>query len=655
MLATAERLAGLGALELQLPSGTLRISAGLGRVLGVAGRRLSLAELLELVHPSDRALVSEAIDDCRRDGHGACELRLVRADGSQRILSLRLEMARGESPTLVRGAALDVTDERASDRERLAAEEIFRHGFDSSPVGMALSEAAVRGRCLRVNDAMCELLGRRRDELLGRSLMELATHPADRPRLRRARAGMLRGGRPFRSEHRYLRADGSVAWGLLHVAPMLRADGSVHMFYSQLIDITERKEREAQLERTVADATWLGRVRDALDEHRLLLYSQPIVDLQTGETVQNELLLRLRERDGTIVGPREFLPVVERYGLIAEIDRWVLRQAVRSAAAGIPTELNLSARSISDPSVIDELAFELQRTGADPSLVVVEVTETALMDQTEAGSRFARALHALGCGLALDDFGTGFSSLSYLKRLPADYLKIDAEFVRELASSETDARVIRGVVWLAREFGQTTIAEGVEDARTMVLLRELGVDRAQGYLLGHPEPRAQPPADDAAPGPLTGDRSRPPGGSRRRSQARGGRAHTRPGARAEVVRAAFAAFAARDLPGMLSRCHDDVVLRPSVAARAVARAEPYVGHAGLRAYLQDVACAWEQFELRMPTFRETGSSVIGFGRTEARPRGGRAGADSVSADVVWIARVEDGLIRAIEVFEGAAG
>jgi EAL domain-containing protein (putative c-di-GMP-specific phosphodiesterase class I) len=275
---------------------------------------------------------------------------------------------------------------------------------------------------------------------------------------------------------------------MLHVAPVHAADGKVRALFSQVIDISERKQREALFDQSVKDAVWLGRIRGAIDDDRLVLYAQPIVDLVTGETVQQELLLRMRGEDGSIIAPGDFLPVAERYGLISEIDRWVIRQAVALAAKGEPTEFNLSAASIGDPDVLRELASAIQETGADPSLLVVEVTETAVMNELEAGRRFAEQLAALGCQLALDDFGTGFATLSYLKQIPAQRLKIDVEFVRDLTQSETDERLIRGIIGIAREFDQTTIAEGIEDQATLVRLRELGVHLGQGYLLGRPEP-----------------------------------------------------------------------------------------------------------------------------------------------------------------------
>jgi len=498
-LREAERMVGVGSWELEVMSGELTFSPGLAQILGLTDvQQLHSESHLQLVHPDDRERVAGLGEECVRAGSATCEYRVVRPDGTVRTLSLQAELLPVETgaPLAMRGAVADVTDQREAERERLAAEALFRQGFDAAPIGMSLSDAP-DGCCRRVNDAMCRLLQRSREELLGQS-MDSFVPPDEQATLRQARQAMLSDQMSsFEREYRLIRPTGDVAWGMLHLTPVRRTDGSVEVFYSQLVDVTERKEREARLEHDVVDAMWLGRIRDALDEDRFMLYSQPIVDLVTGHTVQNELLIRMRGEDGSVISPSEFLPVAERFGLISEIDRWVTRQAVEIAAGGTPTEFNLSGRSISDPDIIRELAAALQDTGADPSLLVVEVTETAFIGQTEAGREFAQQVRALGCRLALDDFGTGFSSLSYLKHLPAAYLKIDIDFVRELTASETDARVIRGIVGLAHEFNQTTIAEGVEDEATLMLLKALGVDQAQGYLFGQPAPISRAPASPA--------------------------------------------------------------------------------------------------------------------------------------------------------------
>ena len=234
--------------------------------------------------------------------------------------------------------------------------------------------------------------------------------------------------------------------------------------------------------------TWVGRISEALDEHRFVLYSQPIVPLRGGKP-SAELLLRMVGRNGEIVAPGSFLPVAEKYGLIGEIDRWVLHEALRWAATGRRVEVNLSAESVGVGSdLLKLIERELGAAGADASNVVFEFTETALMANLDAAKDFARGLTDLGCGVALDDFGTGFGSFNYLKHLAVGYLKIDADFVCDLSSNSANQHLVRAIVSLAQAFGQQTIAEGVEDAETLALLLEYGVDFAQGFHLGRPAP-----------------------------------------------------------------------------------------------------------------------------------------------------------------------
>jgi EAL domain-containing protein (putative c-di-GMP-specific phosphodiesterase class I) len=173
-------------------------------------------------------------------------------------------------------------------------------------------------------------------------------------------------------------------------------------------------------------------------------------------------------------------------GLIGQIDRWVIRRAIEIAAASGPVDLNLSAHTIGDPTVLGDIERALKRTGLDPRKLVFEIAETALIANAAAASEFAQRLHALGCKLALDDFGTGYGGFTYLKQFPLDLLKIDIEFVRDLPTNPASEHVIAAVVSLARSFGLQTVAEGVEDAQTLDLLRELGVDSAQGYHIARP-------------------------------------------------------------------------------------------------------------------------------------------------------------------------
>jgi EAL domain-containing protein (putative c-di-GMP-specific phosphodiesterase class I) len=151
-------------------------------------------------------------------------------------------------------------------------------------------------------------------------------------------------------------------------------------------------------------------------------------------------------------------------------------------------DVNLSAQSIGDSDLIRLITWELSRHGVEPGNVIFEITETAAAEDLERAGYFVRRLRQIGCGVALDDFGTGFGSFNYLKHLPVTHLKVDQEFVRDLASSEPGQRVVTSIVQVARNFGMRTVGEGVEDERSLGLLLELGVHYAQGYFLGRPAP-----------------------------------------------------------------------------------------------------------------------------------------------------------------------
>jgi diguanylate cyclase (GGDEF)-like protein/PAS domain S-box-containing protein len=234
--------------------------------------------------------------------------------------------------------------------------------------------------------------------------------------------------------------------------------------------------------------TWVGRIRRAIEEERLVLHSQPIVELETGATVGEELLVRMLDEDGELVMPSAFLPTAERFGLIRDLDRWVVARALELTAAGRRVSVNLSARSVSDPELTSLVERGAREAGADPSLLVFEITETAAAADMEDVRAFAARVQALGCGLALDDFGTGFGSFIYLKHLPVRELKIDMEFVRNVSHSPADRRLVESIVMIARALDIRTVAEGVEDEATLRLLRRYGVDRAQGWHLGAPAP-----------------------------------------------------------------------------------------------------------------------------------------------------------------------
>jgi diguanylate cyclase (GGDEF)-like protein/PAS domain S-box-containing protein len=240
--------------------------------------------------------------------------------------------------------------------------------------------------------------------------------------------------------------------------------------------------------------SWADRIRSALQDDGLVLYQQPILELATGKVSQYELLIRMEGPDGRVVLPEEFLPVAERFDLVQAIDRWVVRRAIellaRSERAGreLVLEVNLSGRSMGDAELFELLERELGNTGIDASRLVLEITETAAIENMEEARAFAERLSALGCRLALDDFGSGFGSFYYLKHLPFDYLKIDGDFVRNLTRTPVDQAVVRSIVQIADSVGYETIAEFVTDEPTLEAVREYGVHFAQGFHIGVPEP-----------------------------------------------------------------------------------------------------------------------------------------------------------------------
>jgi diguanylate cyclase (GGDEF)-like protein/PAS domain S-box-containing protein len=247
-------------------------------------------------------------------------------------------------------------------------------------------------------------------------------------------------------------------------------------------------------ERLTTRVTWTDRVRRALDEGSFELHCQPIVDLGNGAAAQWELLLRLPGDNGELIQPAQFLYTAERSGAILGIDRWVLREAMRLIAAHrdggrrLTLTVNISGRSIADPTFADYIETHLEETGIDPASVVLEVTEAATIANMNHAVKFAAQLNELGCRLSLDDFGAGFGSFYYLKYIPFDFVKIDGEFIRQLPSSPTDQLILDSIVQMSRGLGKRTIAESAADQETVEILRARGVDLAQGYHLGRPRP-----------------------------------------------------------------------------------------------------------------------------------------------------------------------
>ena len=246
-----------------------------------------------------------------------------------------------------------------------------------------------------------------------------------------------------------------------------------------------------QQQRMASRLSWADRIHEALEGQGFVLLAQPVHDYGAGRVTHHELLLRMTDPDGTFAPPSRFLPVAEQFGTIRAVDRWVLREAVQLLKT-TPRDgrllVNLSAASLADEDLGRHIAQLLDASGQEPSRLVLEITETAAIAHMDRARVLAEELRALGCGLALDDFGAAFSSFYYLKHLPVDILKIDGEFVRDVAQDAISEAVVRAVVQTARSLGRRTIAESVEDEAAFDFLRELGVDAAQGFHVGRPAP-----------------------------------------------------------------------------------------------------------------------------------------------------------------------
>jgi diguanylate cyclase (GGDEF)-like protein len=231
--------------------------------------------------------------------------------------------------------------------------------------------------------------------------------------------------------------------------------------------------------------TWADRIREALDQERIVVYAQPIFDLRSQCVAREELLVRMLDENDDIIPPSSFLPTAERLGLITEIDRLVLGKAIELAGRSQPIAVNVSGASLCDSRLIEDVQ-EAIADGLNPAWLDFEITETAAISNMDHARTFAETVTGMGCGLGLDDFGTGFSSFSYLKELPIQHLKIDIEFIRELPTSPTDQRLVQALVQFAKAFGQETVAEGVENSETLALVRAFEVDYAQGFHIGRP-------------------------------------------------------------------------------------------------------------------------------------------------------------------------
>ena len=241
----------------------------------------------------------------------------------------------------------------------------------------------------------------------------------------------------------------------------------------------------------------LGELRVALEQGQLVLHYQPKLDLVTGTVRGVEALVRWQHPERGLLAPDTFVPTAERSGLINPLTDYVLDVALAKAAhwleqgMSVPMAVNISARSLLDPGFPDRVLAALSARRMPAASLILEITETSIMEDPERALAALQRLHDAGVYLSIDDFGTGYSSLAYLKRLPVDEIKVDRSFVAALTVDARDRLIVASTVSLGRALGLDVVAEGVEDEQTLAVLQELGCDLAQGFLFGRPEPDPQ--------------------------------------------------------------------------------------------------------------------------------------------------------------------
>ena len=530
----------------------IRVNAALTAITGYSAGELEGRPVASIDHPDDPGLDSGALQ-ALLDGeipHVVTDRRFVHASGRPVWVALSLTCARDADgrPQHFLAQAQDITDRRRYEAElqhmadhdpltgllnRRAFERELREHVARSP------RYAAAGAALMIdldhfkyyNDTLGHQAG---DELIARVAGAVSQ------RLRRSDVLARLGGDEFAVILPSIdeRAARQVVEGLLECVRgegQRARDGSRHGLTASIgvaffddeeglepedvmvnADLAMYDAKEAGRDRASfyhasafpaarmkSRVTWVEEIRSALSDDRFELFAQPIVHLHGTRERRFELLLRMRNRSGDVIPPGAFLYIAERLDLVQEIDRWVVARAIGMLAEHpeISLEVNLSGKSIGAPALLGLTERLLHETAIDPARLTFEITETAAVANIMLARAFSQRLREIGCRFALDDFGAGFGSFYYLKHLPFDYLKIDGEFVRSVATDPTDRLLVTAVVEIARGMGKETIAEFVGDARTVRVLRELGVDWGQGYHLGEPAPLKEQLAPVRVAGP----------------------------------------------------------------------------------------------------------------------------------------------------------
>ncbi|WP_432533961.1 putative bifunctional diguanylate cyclase/phosphodiesterase [Kineococcus arenarius] len=535
LLAGAVRLAGLGSWSWDPATGRLTLDDRLRAVLGMGpdDPDPDLATWRERVHPDDRGPFAETQDPAARVGAPVpYPFRVRTADGTERTLlgaSVPLEAG---GAGVVQGLVLDLAagDRSTGELVRLAQCDSLTGLANRAVLDVRLGEALASAtpttavalvlldldRFKLVNDTLghqigdallCQIAARLQQTAppgstlarLGGDEFVLMVPGVDRPEaaatmarnvLRRLRAPVLLPGLP---EPFVCTSSAGVAVGHEGTADDLFRSADMALYRAKdagrdrvaVYDSAMREDAQARREAE-------HKVRRALRTDGLRVVWQPIVDLRDERLVAAEALVRLQDPVEGLLEPKVFVDTAEDTGLIVDVDTWVLGEVLRQLrewrqdGEGLQVSFNVSGKTLEHPSFAHRLAHSVESTGASGSSLLCEVTERTLIDLSSSTRASLGELRSVGARVGLDDFGTGYSSLSYLDRFPLSFLKIDMSFVRPLGTSERAAAVVRALIALAHAHGMVVTAEGVETREQATLLREMGCDRAQGWLFGRP-------------------------------------------------------------------------------------------------------------------------------------------------------------------------
>jgi PAS domain S-box-containing protein len=472
----------------------LHVNDALCRILGRTRRDLLGRTLESLTHPEDQKETREAVGEALKPSGSPIlmERRFVRGDGGTvwARISGNLIRKRNGRPDCFLVFFEDTTELMTEARTRAALAR------DNDVLLRSMGDGVYRvdteGVIVFANPAACQILGHELSAMIGAHAHELFHHtradgtpyPEEQCTMRAARID----GDVVRAPDELLwRSDGTSFDADCTAAP-IRDRGEIVGAVTVFADVSQERARERELSGKIA---WQRRLQSAVRGDGLLAYAQPIVRLADEEVVGHELLVRMKGDSEEVLMPGDFLPLAEELGIVAEIDRWMIDQALHLVRSGESVAINLSAQSLGDPGLAPSILAALKGLEHLERLTF-EITETAAIQNMDNAKRFAHAMRGVGCGISLDDFGTGFGTFSYLRNLPVTGLKIDVQFVRELPASRSDQRIVRTMMGIARDLELETVAEGVESRETLDYLRQIGVDYAQGYYLGRPRPVGRP-------------------------------------------------------------------------------------------------------------------------------------------------------------------